>query len=318
MYYAVTHLTVYKYSDHVSDSVMQVRLQPRSDQSQRQVRFDLQISPAVKVQSHRDYLGNAIHTFDVPAPHRRLAIKSDAVVEVRECPEVPQSLPVSTWELLDRDNYDRDCYDMLMTGHYTEPTSLLMQFAHEIDWRRRDDPLSLLRELNAVIYNSFDYQQHVTKVDSPIDIALENRLGVCQDFAHIMIALTRQIGIPCRYVSGYLFHREDQLDRSDVDASHAWVEAWLPQLGWIGFDPTNNLMVGDRHIRVSIGSDYTEAAPTRGVFKGTAETKLEVRVQVSRLDELPDDSAELAPEIVMPHYEVQSQSQMQMQMQQQQ
>ena len=125
-----------------------------------------------------------------------------------------------------------------------------------------------------------------TRVDSPIDVALENRQGVCQDYTHIMIAMVRALGIPCRYVSGYLFHRAQSLDRSAADASHAWPEAYLPELGWVGFDPTNDVLVGGRHIRVAVGRDYADVPPTRGVFRGDAETDLSVAVQVS-LSEAP-------------------------------
>lgn len=280
---------------------MELRVQPRSDNIQRCVRFNLDVRPKVPSSMFRDYLGNIIHTFDVPSPHDRLALKAESVVEVSNVPEVPQSLPQSAWQALDDAvQNDRDLYDLLLPGQFTRSTPLLEQFAQEIDWRRRDDPLWLLRELTAAIYEAFDYRQHVTRVDSPINEALSARSGVCQDFTHIMLTLARGLGIPSRYVSGYLFHRND---RSDEDASHAWVEAWLPELGWVGFDPTNNLIVGDRHIRVTVAQDYATAAPSRGVFKGGADTELEVRVMVAKLDTLPLEEASLAPDMVLPQYD---------------
>jgi transglutaminase-like putative cysteine protease len=108
---------------------------------------------------------------------------------------------------------------------------------------------------------------------------------VCQDYTHIMIALVRELGIPCRYVSGYLYHRRDDTSSSAPDATHAWVEALLPGLGWVGFDPTNNTPVAERHIRVAVGRDYADVPPTRGVFKGQADTELGVAVQVRLADE---------------------------------
>jgi transglutaminase-like putative cysteine protease len=121
-------------------------------------------------------------------------------------------------------------------------------------------------------------------VDSPIDEALESRQGVCQDFAHIMIALVRQLKIPCRYVSGYLFHADSAKDRSPAGATHAWAEAYLGELGWVAFDPTNNLPGCERHIRVAIGRDYADVPPTRGVHKGEAGSELSVTVSVSPID----------------------------------
>lgn len=303
MYYAITHLTIYKYSDPIADSVMELRMQPRSDDNQRCPRFDLHVSPSVKTHHYRDYLGNSIHTFDIPAPHTKLAIKAEAVVEVRDNFDLPGSVSMDTWEEIDRRSSHRDFHDMLLPGKYARPTDKLQQFAQEINWGRNSDPLTLLRELNTTIYEKFDYVQHVTRADSPIDVALEARRGVCQDFSHIMLALVRQIGIPARYVSGYLYHEKEAHDRSDVDASHAWIEAWLPDLGWVGFDPTNNLIATNRHIRVSIANDYATASPSRGVFKGTADTTLEVQVKVEKLDELPFEEEELSPEIVLPHYQ---------------
>ena len=127
-----------------------------------------------------------------------------------------------------------------------------------------------------------------TKVDSPIEEALRTRQGVCQDFAHIMIALVRRQHIPCRYVSGYMFHRdEEEKDRSLEGASHAWVEALVAGLGWVAFDPTNNLVGGDRHIRVAIGRDYADVPPTRGVYKGEAQSDLSVVVIVSPANTVP-------------------------------
>ena len=156
----------------------------------------------------------------------------------------------------------------------------------------------MLRELNSAIYNKFEYNTGATRVDSPIDIALEARRGVCQDFSHIMLAMVRKLEIPCRYVSGYLFYQSNASyqDRSAADASHAWVEAWLPDLGWVGFDPTNNVIAGERHIRVALGRDYADIPPTRGVFKGNAQSELSVAVKVVPAGApLPEESSVVSP-----------------------
>lgn len=305
MYYAITHLTIYSYSEPITDSVMELRLHPRNDGQQRCIRFQLDIRPKVKHFSYRDYLGNVLHSFNIPGAHDHMALKSEAVVEVKSPAPLPDALPPTAWAELDAHTRERDLYDMILPSHFTHPSALLAHFAHEIGWGRgfAPDPLTALRGLSSAIYQAFDYQQHVTKVDSPIDVALEARRGVCQDFTHIMLALARQIGIPSRYVSGYLFHRADENDRSDADASHAWLECWLPSLGWVGFDPTNNLMVTDRHVRVSVGSDYASASPTRGVYYGLTETSLEVRVKVALLEDMPEEEQALSPEMELPQYQ---------------
>lgn len=303
MYYAISHLTLYKYSEPISDSVMEIRMQPRSDGIQRTIRFDLKVSPETRIFSTRDYLGNVIHNFNIPALHESLAIKSEAVVDVKPPQALPDALLNSAWDEIDNARNDRDLYDFLLTGRYTKPTALLSQFGDEVDWRRRSDPLSVVRELNSAIYNAFEYRSGVTRADSPIDEALADRRGVCQDFTHIMLTMLRQIGIPARYISGYLFHRTEEGDRSDEDATHAWLEAWLPSLGWVGFDPTNNLIVGNRHVRVNISNDYANASPSRGIFRGNADTELEVRVHVRELDDLPYEQTELTPEMPLPRYQ---------------
>jgi transglutaminase-like putative cysteine protease len=180
---------------------------------------------------------------------------------------------------------------------------------------RRDDPLSLLRDLTTRLYSAFEYAS-TTSADSPMDDALGTRSGVCQDFAHIMIALCRfYLRIPCRYVSGYLYTGQDDNDRSAEDASHAWVEAWLPEYGWIGFDPTNNLLVVDRHIRVAVGRDYADVPPTHGVFRGEATTELSVGVQVKIADDLPFDDDFFA-ELQQPAFATDAYQQQQEQQQQ--
>ena len=141
------------------------------------------------------------------------------------------------------------------------------------------DPMTALRTLQRGIYDSFEYEPGVTEVNSPIEVALEQRRGVCQDFAHIMTAIARAWGIPCRYVSGYLYHKGSR-DRSAANATHAWVEAYLPSLGWVGFDPTNNIMAGERHIRAAVGRDYADVPPTRGTYKGGADSELSIAVSL--------------------------------------
>ena len=163
---------------------------------------------------------------------------------------------------------------------FARPTPRLEDFAREIDLQRAEDPLATVRRINAELFDRLTYSPKSTRVDSPIDDALESRKGVCQDFTHIMIALVRQLGIPCRYVSGYLFHQPDGDVRSPDGSTHAWGEAWLPELGWVGFDPTNNLVADHRHIRVAVGRDYADVPPTRGVFKGASAARSELSVAV--------------------------------------
>jgi transglutaminase-like putative cysteine protease len=283
MAYSVRHITRFKYEPAVRESLMEVRMQPRTDARQRCLSFSLDVSPRANMMMYRDFFGNAVHHFDIPGQHELIEVAAQAVVEVLP-PLVAQADAVGDWEELDARVALGDYWEMMLPSHYAKPTELLEKLRAHLDLRRQGNPLELLQELNTAMYEFFEYAPNTTKVDSPIDEALESRQGVCQDFAHIMIALVRQLKIPCRYVSGYLFHADSAKDRSPAGATHAWAEAYLGELGWVAFDPTNNLPGCERHIRVAIGRDYADVPPTRGVHKGEAGSELSVTVSVSPID----------------------------------
>jgi transglutaminase-like putative cysteine protease len=301
--YSVRHVTTFRYQPAVRESVMEVRLHPRSDGDQRCLSFTLSVDPATHVMQYQDFAGNSVHHFDIAGAHSRLTVTAQSTVEVKPIP-APRAAEAGDWADLDALVASGDHWEMLLPSTFAHPGELLEKFAKEAKCERRGTPLELLMELNEQIYKSFSYVPNSTNVDSPIEEALEARQGVCQDFAHIMIALVRRLKIPCRYVSGYMFHRdqtgdEAKQDRSLEGASHAWVEALIPRLGWIAFDPTNNLVGADRHIRVAMGRDYADVPPTRGVHKGEAQSELSVAVTVS-----PADAAVPAP--VTPSFVVRS------------
>jgi len=291
--YSVRHTTTFSYEPAVSGSVMEVRLQPRSETNQRCLSFHLDVSPGASINQYRDFAGNTVHHFDIAGTHTQVKVAASSTVEVQAVP-APRVADAGDWTDLDALVASDDYWEMLLPSEFARPTAALLELAAELKCERRDSPLELLTELNEGICKLFAYVPNSTKVDSPIDEALRARQGVCQDFAHIMIALLRPLGVPCRYVSGYLFHRdaEEEHDRSLEGASHAWVEALVPRLGWVAFDPTNNLVGGDRHIRVAVGRDYADVPPTRGVYKGEAQSKMSVAVTVSPADApLPEQSA---------------------------
>ena len=281
MIYSIRHVSRFRYSTPISESMMELRMQPRNEGNQRCLSFDLSISPQARVLSYRDFAGNTVHHFDISGSYSQLVITAQALVELDRPPLLPESLGPQAWQELELLVKTSNHWEMLMPSPFVRETSLLRKFAEEINLQRRDDPLALAKEMTRSIYEAFEYTPKSTRVDSPIDEALQNRKGVCQDFAHIMIGLAREFRIPCRYVSGYLYHHDDSRDRSAEGATHAWVEVLLPGFGWMGFDPTNNLPAGDRHIRVAIGRDYSDVPPTRGVFRGAAESELSVAVRVA-------------------------------------
>ena len=293
MYYRIRHLTRFRYSEPVTESIMELRMHPRTEAQQRCLDYQRAVTPKANIHTYRDYLGNSVHHFDIPGAHAQLQIMAESVVEMKPWTPAPPSLPPSAWEELDQAVAEGDFWEMLLPSFYCRTTPLLEKLAAEFEAVRRDDPLGLLIELSERMFRGFEYTPRSTRVDSPIDEALTQRKGVCQDFSHIFISLARKLGIPSRYVSGYLHHRKEDHDRSDDGATHAWVECWLPGLGWTGIDPTNNLLAGERHIRTALGRDYADVPPTRGVFKGGAKTPLTVAVDVSPCDELPPELAEM-------------------------
>ena len=294
MYYTVRHLTKFVYSNAVSESIMETRMHPRSDTMQRCLNFQLSVSPRCRVFSYRDHLANHVHHFDIPGAHEQLVIVAESLVEMEETSPVPSFLAPDAWTELDADVQAGDFWEFLFPSEFATPTLLLDDLAKKLDIRRRDDPLMVLHDLNEKLYHYFDYVPQSTDADSLIDVALTQKSGVCQDFAHVMISLVRtHLQIPCRYVSGYLYHGDKYKDRSVNSATHAWVEAYLPQLGWVGFDPTNWLVTGDRHIRTALGRDYSDVPPTHGIFRGSANTDLTVAVRVSPSEGTPLPDQEL-------------------------
>src|SRR5499426_1234547 len=203
MFYSIRHVTKFVYDSPISESVMEARVQPRSDGNQRCMQFRLATTPSSRVLMYLDHDGNAVHHFAVPGRHARLTVTSEALVECGPAPLVPFDLGSGSWDRLDALSTSGEFWESLNASPFAQPSERLGQFAREIGWSRGAAPLATLRPLTTEIYDRFQYRPQSTRVDSPIDEALEARSGVCQDFAHIMIALVRQIGIPCRYVSGY-------------------------------------------------------------------------------------------------------------------
>jgi transglutaminase-like putative cysteine protease len=286
-FYAIRHLTRFRYARPISESIMETRMHPRSDSSQHCLTFSLSVSPRCRVFSYRDHLGNNVQHFDIPGEHNQLVIVAESVVEQQPLPDVPGFLSPDAWDALEDLIAAGDYWEMLLPSTFAVETPAVTKLAAQMDVVRRDDPLMLVQELNHRLYEYFEYVPRSTRVDSPIDEAIVSGRGVCQDFAHAMIALLRHVRIPARYVSGYLYRSRENHDRSTPDATHAWVEALMPHLGWVGFDPTNNLISHHRHIRTAVGRDYADVPPTHGIFRGKTESELYVAVQVEASESAP-------------------------------
>ncbi len=281
MFYSIRHVTRFRYSSPVRESVMELRMQPRSEGPQSLRNFQITTNPRAQLYAYTDHFGNAVYHFNVLREHEELRIEAQAVVEIASLPPLPERADALEWGRYNSYNLSDEQYDLLEQSTFAIMTPPLREFiaVHGLE-KPKDDPLTALKRLMDVINAGFEYTPGVTDAQSPIDIALKQKRGVCQDFAHIMIAIARLWGIPARYASGYLYHRGSRQDRSADNATHAWVEAYLPSLGWVGLDPTNNILAGERHIRAAVGRDYADVPPTRGTYKGGAESELAIAVAV--------------------------------------
>jgi transglutaminase-like putative cysteine protease len=281
MYYSIRHITRFRYSAPVRASVMELRMQPRSEGPQMLRSFQIATNPRAQLFAYTDHLGNAVYHFNILRQHPELRIETQSLVEMGTPRELSTMADDLEWDRYNHLNLKADHFDLLGASKFAHMSQALSDFIEgRALGKPKSDVLSALKHLNETIYNSFEYQTGVTEVHSPIDDALNAGRGVCQDFAHVMIAIARSWGVPTRYVSGYLHHRTKGQDRSGDDATHAWIEAYLPSMGWIGFDPTNNILAGERHIRVAVGRDYADVPPTRGTYKGDADSELAISVSV--------------------------------------
>lgn len=277
MYYSIRHQTKFRYQQPVAETVMELRMQPRTEWTQHCLSFDIQLSPRARLHSYRDHLGNTVHHFNSPGKTDTLSITATSLVEVQPFREWPESLPEQAWEQIDSAVQNGDFHEMLQPSDYAKPSPLLTELAAKLYVTRRNDPMTVLRQITRGIHETFEYTTKSTRVDSPIDDALRTRKGVSQDLAHIMITLVRQLKVPCRYVSGYVAREKEM---ATLSGSHAWVEALLPGWGWVGFDPANDLLAGERHVRCAVGRDYSDVPPTKGIYKGDSRGELSVQVMV--------------------------------------
>jgi transglutaminase-like putative cysteine protease len=263
---AIRHLTRYTYPNPIAETHMELRLQPAERAGQHVVSFDLRVLPASPARRYVDAFGNVVHAFNHVPAHDLVEIASLGVVDTGlgepalEDDETPEDFL----------NFRPPVLDV--------PAVRRLAGRHRVE--RPDSTRSVERtldELTRDIGQHVSYRPESTTVFSAVDEVLRQRTGVCQDFAHLFIAAARALRIPARYVSGYVYTGDGG---PVVGASHAWAEAWVPRRGWVGYDATHPVRTGDRHVRVAVGRDYRDAAPTRGVYVGAARGVMEVEVEV--------------------------------------
>lgn len=297
IYYSIHHTTTLRYSAPVSQSVMELRARPRSDSPQLCLQFHIHTLPRTHVSHFHDHQGNAIACFDLPNHHRYLSIVMDSFVALHPIDAFATLRKDCTWKILDSLNATHVFWDWLEPSSLTLPGDLLEATIRNLELERESDPLQTALCINTAVSDLLDYMEQPTPLPAAIDEILTTRSGAAPEFTHVMIALCRRMGLPARYVSGYLFQSSQDTDLSGVGALHAWAEVYLPSIGWVGFDPTNNLVAYDRHIRVAIGRDAQDVLPMRSIFRGDAQQMTELAVRVARVPSTVAEEVQTLPTI---------------------
>ncbi|MEI7949212.1 MAG: transglutaminase family protein [Gammaproteobacteria bacterium] len=286
--YQVVHETVYTYAWQVTNGQHYARLTPRHTAVQEVLWSALEFLPSpAEISKHRDYYGNHCHIVLIQTPHETLHVTATALVRVE--PQVlGEAHCLQAWECaLPPSLYTPEpleIADMRLATAMTPNLNEGLQMARRFFTPQRpwfDAMLDLTRHINT----EFAYDPEATQIDTPLSEVFATKRGVCQDFAHLMLSCLRSLELPARYVSGYILNEPPPGEEKLVggDASHAWVEAWLPEAGWIGFDPTNGKLANAEFITIGWGRDYNDIAPLRGIVLGGGEHDLEVRVTVTRI-----------------------------------
>jgi transglutaminase-like putative cysteine protease len=282
----VRHQTHYRYRQRAVESYNEVRLKPISDSFQQCQEFNLRIEPVAEIYSYQE-IGGEVHHFEILSPHSTLHIDAISTVHTLRTNPFEDMDFNGTWADLFRQT--QDFAEYLAPSRFIHLTEEVAQIAREA---RHLSPANAVLHLNQHIHERIAYQTGVTHVFSTLREVLEARAGVCQDFAHLLIGCCRTLGIPARYVSGYVYSGVDNVHLRGEQATHAWAEVLLPNGSWIGFDATNNLLANDRFIKVHIGRDYADVSPTRGVFVGYGTESLQVSVHVDRLEDQPQSQSQ--------------------------
>lgn len=274
----IKHQTLYSYPGYVHNSANKIILYPIKDSFQDVKKLDIQISGSPEVYIHKDYYGNEVGNFTVREPHYFLEIVSMINVITK-----PRLLPQN--DIFSTDNWAElallrnvDPYIDYLTSEYFDSYEEVKRVVDQIN-SSHFTPFTTCQYFCKYVFENFEYIPGITSVETTPDEIWKLKAGVCQDFAHILLVMLRQVGIPARYVSGYICPNKNGM--RGEGATHAWVEAYIPQYGWLGLDPTNNTIVNDLHVRLAVGRNFSDCSPVKGIYKGQPEHALTVKVSVS-------------------------------------
>lgn len=274
----IKHLTKYTYSDYVIDGANLIKLHPINDDYQKVISHTISVTNDPYVETFRDVFNNRVGSFMVIEPHNYISISSEIEVDTYEKIFPDDTKPIQEqWEALRPLKHRIEFIDFLNYKTF-DGTPEIKDMINSKDLHSLS-PYKVVLEFCEYIYTNFRYIQGVTDVDSKLDLVWKLKAGVCQDFTNILLQMVRMLGIPARYVSGYICPQGS--NTRGEGATHAWIEAYIPFYGWLGIDPTNNAIANTHHVRLAVGRDYKDCAPVIGVFKGNVKDNLFVKVKVS-------------------------------------
>ena len=280
------HHTELNYDSWISESVMELRVAPRTEMYQHRLSFDLAVGPPTSVAPYFDWLGNTVHAMQINGFHDHIRIVATTVIEV-DRPITPLGLIAESWPMRPPEDYA--LIDFLDFGGPVQKSDELVALVKEIGIANGTNLGEVFTRMMEFFDRNFAYEKGVTTAASPISEILLHRKGVCQDFTHLFIAVARQLGIPARYVSG-LVHPDSDRIRGALQ-THAWCELFLPSMGWVAIDPTNKRLVGSNYVTIAVGRDFRDVAPNKGVYRGRAKESIHVEVTSNVLDEVPSELA---------------------------
>jgi transglutaminase-like putative cysteine protease len=276
----VSHTTGYRYEGEVVASYNEARITPLTDPDQLTIDASVEISPPARPYRYWDYWGCLVHAFDVHVPHHQLVVTGKSLVETTVATDAAD--PGLTWEDIASFGHQDRFQELLAgTAYVPQHEPALVEQAHAIR-SGAATPHDAAKAAVGWVADTLVYERGITRVTTSAVEAWQAGHGVCQDFVHLSLALLRSMGIPARYVSGYLHPDPDaSIGQTVVGESHAWVEWWAGE--WVRFDPTNGLPAGERHVVVGRGRDYGDVPPLKGIYSGGAAGDLEVRVELTRM-----------------------------------
>jgi len=279
--FKIQHITKYKYDRPVRESANQIKIFSYNKIGQEILSHELVITDEPNVNKFTDYWGNTVGYFTVSKRHEELVVDSRLIAKTffYEIDELRSTK--NDWQLL-KDETAKDIILLdLVQKEKIKSQEKIQLYLDDIDVKTLS-PLEAVKKCNQFIFENFKYVKGITTVETTIDEILEFRSGVCQDFAHVLLQMLRTIGVPSRYVSGYICPNKNGM--RGEGATHAWVDAYIPNLGWIGIDPTNNCYANEHHIQLAVGRDFSDCTSVKGTFKGPANNELMVYVSVGYED----------------------------------